>query len=45
MAGGVILDVGYGLDIRTADDPYIKRAEETLAIIDKAVSITVQLSS
>ncbi|KZV77325.1 cytochrome P450 [Peniophora sp. CONT] len=36
MAGGVILDVGYGLDIQSADDPYIKRAAETLAIIDKA---------
>ena len=37
MAGGVILDVGYGLDIKSADDPYIRRAAETLAIIDKAV--------
>lgn len=39
MAGGVILDVGYGLDIQSADDPYIKRAAETLAIMDKAVRL------
>ena len=37
MAGGIILDVGYGLDIKSADDPYIRRAAETLAIIGKAV--------
>jgi hypothetical protein len=30
------LDIAYGLDIRTADDPYLKRAEECLQIIDKA---------
>jgi hypothetical protein len=36
MAGSTILDIAYGLDIRTADDPYLKRAEECLKIIDKA---------
>jgi len=36
MAGSTILDIAYGLDIRTSDDPYLKRAEECLQIIDKA---------
>lgn len=36
MAGSTILDITYGLDIRTSDDPYLKRAEECLQIIDKA---------
>jgi len=36
MAGSTILDIAYGLDIRTTDDPYLKRAEECLQIIDKA---------
>jgi hypothetical protein len=36
MAGSTILDIAYGLDIRTSDDPYLKRAEECLGIIDKA---------
>lgn len=36
MAGSTILDITYGLDIRTPDDPYLKRAEECLQIIDKA---------
>jgi len=36
MAGSTILDIAYGLDIRTSDDPYLKRAEECLKIIDKA---------
>jgi len=36
MAGSTILDISYGLDIGTSDDPYIKRAEECLQIIDKA---------
>jgi len=36
MAGSTILDIAYGLDIRTSDDPYLKRAEECLQILDKA---------
>lgn len=36
MAGSTILDIAYGLDIRTTDDPYLKRAEECLKIIDQA---------
>ncbi|KAI0293502.1 CyP450 monooxygenase [Multifurca ochricompacta] len=36
MAGSTILDIAYGLDIRTSDDPYLKRAEECLKIIDQA---------
>ena len=36
MAGSTILDIAYGLDIRNSDDPYLKRAEECLGIIDKA---------
>lgn len=36
MAGGVILDIAYGLDIQSPHDPYLERAEEALAIIDKA---------
>ncbi|THH13120.1 hypothetical protein EW146_g7061 [Bondarzewia mesenterica] len=36
MAGSVIMDVAYGLTIETADDPYLQRADEALAIIDKA---------
>jgi hypothetical protein len=36
MAGSTILDIAYGLDIRTADDAYLKRAEECLKIIDQA---------
>ena len=36
MAGSTILDIAYGLDIHTSDDPYLKRAEECLGIIDKA---------
>ncbi|KAI9453322.1 CyP450 monooxygenase [Lactarius psammicola] len=36
VAGSTILDIAYGLDIRTSDDPYLKRAEECLAILDKA---------
>jgi hypothetical protein len=36
MAGSTILDIAYGLDIQTTDDPYLKRAEECLQIIDKA---------
>jgi hypothetical protein len=36
MAGSTILDIAYGLDVRTSDDPYLKRAEECLQIIDKA---------
>ena len=36
VAGSTILDIAYGLDIRTADDPYLKRAEECLKIIDQA---------
>ncbi len=35
-AGSTILDIAYGLDIHTAEDPYLKRAEECLQIIDKA---------
>jgi hypothetical protein len=35
MAGSTILDIAYGLDIHTTDDPYLKRAEECLQIIDK----------
>ncbi|KAF8259817.1 cytochrome P450 [Lactarius quietus] len=36
MAGSTILDIAYGLDIRTPDDPYLKRAEECLQIIVEA---------
>ena len=36
VAGSTILDIAYGLDIRTSDDPYLKRAEECLKIIDQA---------
>jgi len=36
MAGSTILDIAYGLDIRTSDNAYLKRAEECLQIIDKA---------
>ncbi|TFY83920.1 hypothetical protein EWM64_g94 [Hericium alpestre] len=36
MAGGVILDIAYGIDVQTADDPYLQRADEALHIVDKA---------
>ncbi|KAI0064948.1 CyP450 monooxygenase [Artomyces pyxidatus] len=36
LAGSVILDIAYGLDIRSHDDIYLQRAEEALRIIDKA---------
>jgi hypothetical protein len=36
MAGSTILDIAYGLDIRTSDDIYLKRAAECLQIIDQA---------
>ena len=36
MASSMILDITYGLDIHTLDDPYLKCAEECLQIIDKA---------
>ncbi|KAI0050530.1 CyP450 monooxygenase [Auriscalpium vulgare] len=36
LAGSVILDIAYGLDIRSHDDIYLQRAEECLRIIDKA---------
>ena len=36
MAGSTILDIAYGLDIRTWDDPYLMRAEECLHLIAKA---------
>ncbi|KAH8977577.1 CyP450 monooxygenase [Lactarius hatsudake] len=38
MAGSTILDIAYGLDIRTSDDPYLKRAEECLQILDTAAN-------
>jgi hypothetical protein len=36
MAGSTIIDIAYGLDIRSSDDPYLKRAEECLQIIVQA---------
>ena len=30
MAGGLIMDVTYGIDIRSSDDRYIGIAEETM---------------
>ncbi|KAA1467206.1 CyP450 monooxygenase [Dentipellis sp. KUC8613] len=36
MAGSVIMDIAYGLDIQSAADPYLQRADEALHIIDKA---------
>jgi hypothetical protein len=36
MAGSTIIDIAYGLEILTSDDPYLKRAEECLQIIVQA---------
>jgi hypothetical protein len=36
MAGSVIIDIAYGIQVASAHDPYIKRSEEALSIIDKA---------
>lgn len=36
MAGSVIMDISYGLDIRTHNDPYLERAQGALDIIDQA---------
>jgi hypothetical protein len=36
MVGSAILDIAYGLDIRTSDDPHLRHTEECLHIIDKA---------
>ncbi|KAH9043963.1 CyP450 monooxygenase [Lactarius pseudohatsudake] len=38
MAGSTILDIAYGLDICTSDDPYLQRAEECLQILDTAAN-------
>ena len=36
MAGSTILDITYGPDICTSDDPYLKRAVECLKILNQA---------
>jgi len=38
MAGSLILNVAYGIDVRSAEDPYLKLVEESLEVLDKAAA-------
>jgi cytochrome P450 len=36
MAGSVILDIGYGIQVNSPDNFYIRQSEEALQLVDKA---------
>jgi hypothetical protein len=36
MAGSLILNIAYGIDVRSADDPYLMMAENSLKVSEAA---------
>lgn len=43
MAGGVILDIAYGIKTKPRDDPYVEAAERALSAVTTVVSPSARL--
>lgn len=43
MAGGVILDIAYGIKTKPCNDPYIEAAERALSAVTTVVSPSARL--